>query len=295
MGSASYALGATLVPMITGVSGTEMIAATKGSSPEALTAFKALNLVINLLTFGGSAFLFAYASHPDRKMYLGFRKIKKPVLVVFALFFSIALLPLVLQLATWISDMNLSAAATEMQEANDEKMKGMLDVHTIPSFLFTLFVLALVPAVSEELFFRGVVMRFFHKQTRNIHFSIFTSAAVFSFFHGTPYSFVSILIMGLLLGYIYYYTGSIWVSMIVHFTHNAIQIIMSYLAVNGIIAEGMKDEDSFEWYILVIGVAIAAVFFYLLKKKATPLPDGWSNDFTEQELQEAREKNNNSQ
>lgn len=295
MVSASSALAMMLIPRITGVSLTDIQGATKGSSPEALNALKWFLMIVNLLTFAGTAVLYAYSSHPDRKNYLGFRRIQKPVLVVYALVFSLAALPFILQLATWISDLNISAAATEIQKSSNEKMEALLNVHTVPSFLFTLFVLGIVPALGEELLFRGVVMRFLHKQTKNIHFSVFASAAVFAFFHGVPYSLLSILMMGMLLGYIYYYTGSIWVNMIVHFVHNGVQITMSYLAMNGIIAMGMENEDNFEWYVLVVGVLIAGVFFYLMQRKATPLPDGWSSDFPEKDIDEDKEETHNLQ
>lgn len=283
MSSAAIALCGMLVPMLTGVSYTDIIGINADSSAKELQAYKLLQMCLNLIMFAGTAFLYTYASHPDRAVYLGFRKIKRPSLVLFVVVLILANIPIILQLAHWITELDLNAAATKAHNDAQKQMEALMKVHTLPDVLLTLIVFAVVPAFGEELFFRGVLMRFIHKQTKNIHFAIFLSGAIFSFFHGQPYNMLSILIMGMLLGYIYYYSGSIWVSIIAHFLHNAVQIIMSFFAVNGIIAEGMETEDSFEWYVLVVAFAVAVGAFYLLKKKATPLPLGWSNDFSVEE------------
>lgn len=280
--SASYVLGAVLVPTITGVPLDELVNITKESPRNAVNAFLLFQMLTNLFSFAGAAFLFTYASHPDKAWYLGFRKIKKPLLLVYALVIAFAALPLVLQVAHWLQGFDLGAGARDAQERTEEIMEAILSTHSILGLLFTLLVLAVVPAVSEELFFRGVMMRFLHKRTQNITFAILTSAGIFALFHSSqPYNIPSILAMGIILGYLYYFTGSIWVTIIVHFVHNGFQVILSFVAHNGVIAEGMESEDSFEWYVLLVAAVILVAFFYLLKKQATPLPAGWSDDFNE--------------
>lgn len=284
--SASYVLGAVIAPAVAGVSLTEIIAINKDSSRNAINGFLLLQMITNLFSFGAASFLYTYASHPDKAWYLGFRKIRKPALLFYSLVITFAALPVILQIAHWLQGVDLGAAAREAQERTEEIMEAVLNTHSITDLLFTLLVFAVVPALSEELFFRGVMMRFLHKRTQNITFAVLTSAMIFALFHSTqPYNIPSILIMGIVLGYLYYYTGSIWVTIIVHFAHNGFQVILAFAAHNGIVPMGMKDEDSFEWYVLLGAVVVFAAFFYLLKRQATPLPPGWSNDFNELDKQ----------
>ncbi|MCB0698152.1 MAG: CPBP family intramembrane metalloprotease [Chitinophagaceae bacterium] len=294
MFSAATVLSLLLVPMLTGVSTAEVVSIDVNSPHKTVFAFKIFQMISNLALFGGTAFLFAYTSHPEPVTYLGFRKVKRPMLVVVSLLLLVASLPIVLQLGQWMRELNF-AAANESQERSDTIMKALMQDKTVGDLLFTVFVLAVIPAFGEELFFRGVIMRFFHKQTKNISFAIFMSAGLFALFHGQLYNLPSIFIMGMVLGYVYYYTGRIWANIIVHFTNNALQIVVEYMAKNGIIPDSVTENDSFPWYVLVIGTSAAVLFFMLLKKPATPLPAGWSSDFTVEELEEKLKELNNRQ
>lgn len=293
MVSASLILSYILPPMITGVPVTEILALSADSSAKTVDAFKLLQLINNLTMFGGTAFLYAYASHPEPGRYLGFRKIRNPFLVVIALVLALGAMPMVLQLGQWMFELNFNAAATEAHERTAMIMSKMMENKSFGGLLFTLLVLAVTPAFAEELFFRGIAMRFFHKQTKNLSFAVFMSAGLFALFHFQVYNLLSIFIMGMILGYVYYYTGSIWVSIIVHFMNNALQIVVTHLANIGVIPASVAEEDNFAWYILVVASGVAVLFFMLLKKQATPLPQDWSSDFTVDEPEQKFEDLNN--
>jgi len=286
MFSAALVFSNLLTPMITGVPATEILALSADSPANTAEAFKLFQLISNLTMFGGTAFLYAYASNPKPAKYLGFRKVGNPLLVVIALVMALAFMPIVLQLGQWISELNFSSSATASHERTTVVMKKLMENSSVGSLLFTLLVLAVTPAFAEELFFRGIVMRFFHKRTQNLAFAVFMSAGLFALFHFSVYNLLPIFIMGMILGYVYYYTGSIWVSIMVHFVNNGLQIVVTHLANVGVIPASVAEEDSFAWYILVVATGVAIAFFVLLKKKATPLPPGWSSDFTVQELEQ---------
>lgn len=96
--------------------------------------------------------------------------------------------------------------------------------------------------------------------------------------------------MGVLLGYLYYYTGSLWISILVHSVYNGIQIYLGYLASTGTLPEGTAELETFPIYIILVAAAVAGGAFLLFKKKVTPLQPGWSDDFTPQELEERKDK-----
>jgi len=86
--------------------------------------------------------------------------------------------------------------------------------------------IAIIPAVCEELVFRGVLMPLLAKITRNVHASIWITAFLFSLIHVQFYGFLPRMIMGALLGYMVIWSGSLWTSIAAHFVNNATAFIM---------------------------------------------------------------------
>jgi membrane protease YdiL (CAAX protease family) len=81
--------------------------------------------------------------------------------------------------------------------------------------------IAVIPAICEELLFRGVLMPLLGKMTRNIHASIWITAALFSLIHMQFYGFLPRLLMGAVLGYLVIWSGSLWTAILAHFVNNA--------------------------------------------------------------------------
>jgi membrane protease YdiL (CAAX protease family) len=90
----------------------------------------------------------------------------------------------------------------------------------VPVFVAFLSI-AVIPAVCEELVFRGVIMPLLGKMTKNIHASIWITAMLFSLIHVQFYGFLPRLLMGALLGYLVVWSGSLWGSIVAHFVNNA--------------------------------------------------------------------------
>ncbi len=85
-----------------------------------------------------------------------------------------------------------------------------------------IIVIAILPAVGEEFFFRGVLQNLLHRKTKNIHLSIGISALLFSLVHLRLYCFVPILLLGVTLGYIYWWTKDIRFSILAHCLNNTL-------------------------------------------------------------------------
>lgn len=128
-------------------------------------------------------------------------------------------------------------------------------------FLLTFTATAIVPALVEEFACRGIVLGMLKKHGEV--FAIIVSSVVFGVMHGnldqTPFA----VMVGLILGYIYVKTGSLWVSVAVHCTNNAISVIFSYL--NGAVSTNTQNL----LYALYLAASMLAAVFgvYLLSKK----------------------------
>jgi membrane protease YdiL (CAAX protease family) len=144
--------------------------------------------------------------------------------------------------------------------------------------------MAILPAAGEELFFRGILMRFIKKRSRSITFPIIISALMFALVHFSVYGFVPILLSGILLGLIYYLTGSILCSMLFHMLNNGLQIIAVYMGNSNPAIKHAIDSNWVPPYILIGGLLLAGISLYLLWKNRTPLPPDWANDYTQEEI-----------
>ncbi len=122
-------------------------------------------------------------------------------------------------------------------------------------FLLTFIATAIVPALVEEFACRGIVLGLLKKHGEA--FAIITSSMVFGVMHGNFEQIPFAIMVGLILGYIYVKTGSIWVSIAVHCANNAVSVIFSYL--ENVMTVNMENVLYLVYLILSMLVAILGV------------------------------------
>ena len=134
-------------------------------------------------------------------------------------------------------------------------------------FAVGVIVIALVPAVAEELVFRGVIqknlVRWFSP-----HVGVWLGAALFSAIHFQFFGFVPRFVLGLVLGYLYLWSGNILVSMAAHFTQNAVQLLILYLTQRGQFGWGFDPDstDALPLTLVLPSVLLTAGLLYLLHR-----------------------------
>ncbi len=195
-----------------------------------------------------------------------------------AFFFAVAALPLISMLAEWNKGMELPsflASVEEIMRQMEESALAMtekfLNTSSFGMMIVNLFVMALLPAVCEEMMFRGWLQRVLSNRL-NYHVAIWVSAFIFSAIHFQFYGFVPRMIIGAALGYLYCYTGSLWASIIAHFTNNAAAVITAFLAYNGYTSINFDLIGTGDtWYLSVASVAVCAALMGIVKKKLVKL------------------------
>jgi len=95
--------------------------------------------------------------------------------------------------------------------------------------LLNILIICVIPAFCEEFFFRGFLQRVLMKWIRDPHVAIFLAAVIFSAFHFDAVMFFPRFLLGALLGYLFYWTGSLWVPMLGHFINNAQYVASSFI------------------------------------------------------------------
>lgn len=243
-------------------------------------------LITSVCMFMLPPLVFAYLAHPRPVQYLGLRAPGKPIHWLLVVVMFVGIIPVFLSMENWLSHFNLSSGLRAEQEENERITDLFLNMPNLGAFLKTFFVVAIVPAIGEELFFRGIIMRFIKKRSRNMVMPIIITALAFAFVHSNVYGFPSIFMAGVLLAIIYYYTGSILCSMLGHLINNGLQIVIIYLANDNPAIKNMMGSNSLPAYVPIIGAVIFSIGFYFLWKTRTPLPKNWAEDFTPEELSE---------
>ena len=133
-------------------------------------------------------------------------------------------------LPTWLSGVE---EWMKNKEAEAEWLtKQFMSVTTISGLLVNLLLMAVLPALSEEITFRGVLQRLlnFQLSTFNSHLAIWLTAIIFSAIHMQFYGFVPRMLMGALFGYMLVWTGSLWVPMLMHFVNNGMAVLLYFIA-----------------------------------------------------------------
>ncbi|MDN5204433.1 CPBP family intramembrane metalloprotease [Fulvivirgaceae bacterium BMA10] len=127
-------------------------------------------------------------------------------------------------------------------------------------FILALIVIAVIPAFGEELLFRGFAQNYLNKITGNIHAAIWITGFLFSLFHLQFYGLVPRMLLGVLFGYLYLWSGSLSTAIIAHFINNGFTLIMIYLYQLGLIEIDIEAQESMPFSTIAI---FATVFITL--------------------------------
>ncbi|MBP7478413.1 MAG: CPBP family intramembrane metalloprotease [Chitinophagales bacterium] len=144
----------------------------------------------------------------------------------------------------------------ENQTANDAFTKAILEDTSISMFILQIITMGLLAGIGEEMVFRGIFQRLFHQWSKNIHFSIVFSAILFAVFHGLIYNIFGIVIIGIIFGYIYYFTGNLWITIGLHILNNSAIVVISYLNAKGLIDFDISETNIFSGIEISISVLI---------------------------------------
>lgn len=170
--------------------------------------------------------------------------------------------------------------ARELEDRAQVLTKFLTQFPTFGRFIVGLLVIAVVPAIAEELVFRGVIQRNLVQWFNSRHVGVWLAAAIFSTIHFQFFGFVPRFVLGLVLGYLYEWSGNIMVPMAAHFTQNGFQVILLYMQQRGQLSSAAFDPDSNQalpvvWQVLSLLLTTGLLWqFYRNTRRPTadPLP-----------------------
>jgi membrane protease YdiL (CAAX protease family) len=192
-------------------------------------------------------------------------------LLGFVLFF--ALMPVVQQLLAWnewFKPADSTSAFMQMVENIDKQNNRMYELlllnNTGWSAMLNLLVMALLPAIGEEFFFRGILFRVFSDWTKKQHLAVWLTALLFTGMHFQFFKLLPMLLLAASFGYLMYFSGSLWLSIVLHFVNNAIVVVSDAMIKSGYQNNFLKEDFVFPIAAVLIGLSIAAFSFYRLQK-----------------------------
>ena len=210
--------------------------------PEGWSSFASKQSITMILTIGLPPVLFAFWLSRDWRQTL---KLNLPKQNTVAIFVLAAVIPLLLQPLTvyiqifiqWLYPVNAASGA------GLEQISAMFSQASLWS---ALFVIAVLPAVCEEIAFRGFMLSGLQTESKQWS-SIFITAAFFGLAHGMLQQSLNAFLVGILIGYLVVRTNSIWVGVLYHFVHNGFTVVLQFMSdasASGEADSGTKLIDS---------------------------------------------------
>lgn len=288
--SFSLYLGGVLIPRIFQVPLTALVRIDEHMSRRALAAAISFQAVNHLFSFLVTGLLFSYLTHPQPAFFLGLRKPGKRVHPWLVALIILGALPFLTGLDGLLRHIDFGPSVKAMQERNDATLKAFLTQKGAGDFLASFFVFAILPALGEEMLFRGIFMRYVAKRTQKMLYPILISGILFALFHSNPYGMLSIFLAGIIMGVIYWLTGSLWMSILGHLLFNGTQVTLYYAANNNPSLNAFLESNRMPLLLPVAGALVMGLGLYLLWRTRTPLPTGWTDDFTADEKAEPEEQ-----
>lgn len=224
----------------------------------------------SLIQFIGCAYFFSWLV--SEKDFLKIRTVVVALSIPVACLTILACIPLVSYLAEVNNLIRLPAGLRNLEawmQASEARIdhleKFLMATHGPSDLAVNLIMIALIPAIGEELLFRGCFQQLMIRTFRSPHIGILAAAVLFSALHLQFYGFFPRVFLGLLLGYLYYWSRSIWLSMAAHFFNNALAVLSASVSVMNTKFLNTDTAQSFTWpwvflSALVVSLGMLSIF-----------------------------------
>lgn len=207
--------------------------ANLSSDPAMVRSMKIMSVVTSTLVFIVPVTLYCQFLRPEKTAFLNIASVPHIYYLITAVVCIFFAFPAVASFIQLNQKIHFPESMAGIEKAFRDKDSQVDKLYTLffadrstMGLVINLLVMALIPAVSEEFFFRGILQQTLIKNKLNAHIAIAVTAILFSAIHMQFFGFLPRLLLGLVLGYLYYITQNLWVSILAHFFNNAFEIVM---------------------------------------------------------------------
>ncbi|PCI99421.1 MAG: hypothetical protein COB15_04360 [Flavobacteriales bacterium] len=253
------------------------------ASKDELNGVKLIQLFSGLGGFIVAPLFYAFLTSKKTTQKLGLTAPKSSINFLLVFIFMISFTPFL----SWLIDVNTAIVFPEFmgdiekwmlakQDLAAHTTKAYLSFEGIGELIILLIIVVIIPALGEELLFRGALQQTLINWTKNHHVGIWITAFLFGAVHMQFYSFAPIMLMGALFGYLFYWSKSLWLPIVGHFINNGTVVIASYfypeMVDNADISIFGDNESSAVFYVasFIVSTAILYLMWKINTKKLAP-------------------------
>jgi uncharacterized protein len=197
--------------------------------------------------------------------------------------FTALLIVVIMPVNSWFIDFNskmdlpgflqgFESWAKEKEDALKTLTQYLTKFDSVAEFILGMLIFALIPAIGEELVFRGVVQKQLIRWFRNPHAGIWVTAIIFGAIHLQFYGMLPRTLLGALLGYLYWWSGNIWVPIVGHFMNNGFTVLLMYLLQRKVITYQIDTEEAMPIQSVIFSVIATIGLLYYLRQQFKTVP-----------------------
>lgn len=202
---------------------------------DSLNFIRVLQVFQSVFIFLVPALLCAYLFNEDGCQYLKIKKAVNLKVLIYSIILIVAIQPLISFTGYYNKMMTLPESLSELEQSMQAMensaaalLERLMADHSPDVVIANFIVIAVAAGITEEFFFRGSLQQLVKKICHNRHVTVWITAFIFSFIHFQFYGFVPRMLLGALLGYIFLWSGNLWIPVIVHTLNNALSVALYY-------------------------------------------------------------------
>ena len=153
-----------------------------------------------------------------------------------------------------------------------EDLTGLCLKTNYTDLVLNLMVMALIPAVGEELFCRGVLLNVVYDYSGKILRSVVIVAIIFTLFHMQFYKFAPMMVLAIILGLFISWTQSIWASILFHFLNNTTAVVGNFYAQRGVKNIFTDEHANMPLLLTILSFLLTIALIIWLNKFSKPTP-----------------------
>lgn len=157
---------------------------------------------------------------------------------------------------------NFEEWARQREDSAAELTTFLTTFTSAGQLILALVVIAVLPAIGEEIVFRGLIQHELFRATKNIHVAIWIAAVLFSAIHFQFFGFVPRLLLGALFGYLYYWSGNLKLSILAHFVNNSVSVVALYYYQQGTLSFDMESQEAAPPNVVIFSALITGGLLY---------------------------------
>ena len=214
-----------------------------------VTAIRISQSLVTIGTFLVPALLFAYCYNRQWFDYNAANRSPKQSMINIVLILSVPLLPVVGALSAFNQHImpqegGVAEFMRDLEEAANHILELVTSQRSSWDLVANMLVFAVLAGVCEEFFFQGALQPLMMNWTKNPHIGILLTALIFSALHFQFYGIIPRFLLGVYLGYLFYWSRSLWLPILAHVLHNALSLMVDFtLQGRGIDTDNLQFTD----------------------------------------------------